>query len=72
MALWTVFTNDHASPAPESIRKSVLKGAKENGVVLFHSGIENTLTVLPELIETLKKQGYRLLSLMKFWIMAQF
>lgn len=62
-ALWSVFPQDHSSPPISVIRSRVLAQAKSGGVVLFHSGVENTLIVLPELIQYFKKQGYRFLTL---------
>ncbi len=63
MALWTVLPQDHTSPPSDMIVDRVVKGAGENGVVLLHSGIENTLTALPEIIARLKDQGYRFVTL---------
>lgn len=58
LALWSVFPEDHRNPPPEMIRSRVLKEIDNGGVILFHSGVENTLNVLPQLILTLKQQGY--------------
>ncbi len=58
MVLWSIFPQDHTNPASELIRSRVLTGAKNDGIVLLHSGIENTLQTLPDLIKTLKRKGY--------------
>lgn len=58
MVLWTVFPQDHSNPSMDTIRSRVLKAARKNGIVLFHSGIQNTLSILPELIVELRKRGY--------------
>ncbi len=63
MALWTVLPQDHVQPPSETIVERVMKGAGENGIVLLHSGVENTLTALPEIITALKGQGYRFVTL---------
>jgi peptidoglycan/xylan/chitin deacetylase (PgdA/CDA1 family) len=63
MVLWTVFPGDHANPSKDLICERVLKSVRENGVVLFHSGIENTLEALPGLIDSLRKQGYSFVTL---------
>ena len=63
MALWTVFPKDHASPPVNVIEERVLKEVKPNGVVLLHSGIENTLRALPDLIVALRKEGFRFVKL---------
>lgn len=62
MILWTMFPKDHINPSPEIIRNRVLNNAGENGIALFH-GVENTLSVLPELIVALRKRGYSFVTL---------
>lgn len=63
MVLWTVFAGDHENPPASLIKKRVLREAADSSIVLLHSGIENTLLALPEIIETLKKRGYRFVTL---------
>lgn len=58
MVLWTVHTLDHEKPPPEQIRERVLDGARDGAIVLFHTGVKSTLEALPDLIDTLKEQGY--------------
>ncbi len=63
MALWNVLPQDHLSPASGVILERVMKGAKDNMIVLLHSGIENTVAALPEIIMELKDQGYLFVTL---------
>jgi len=63
MVLWTVLPQDHLNPSPELIRDRVLKNVSNQGIVLFHSGIENTLIALPKVISTLRKQGYSFVTI---------
>lgn len=63
MVLWTVFAGDHSNPSSHLLKKRILKGASDNGIILLHSGVENTLKVLPEVIGELKKRGYRLVTI---------
>ena len=63
MALWSSFPQDHLSPAPQLISERVLKSAQNCGVILLHSGVDNTLTALPGLINSLRKEGYVFVTL---------
>lgn len=63
MALWSVLPGDYLRPSPRVILERVLKGTRDNGVILLHSGVENTLTALPEIIRDLKAQGYQFVTL---------
>ncbi|OGR83948.1 MAG: hypothetical protein A2636_04225 [Elusimicrobia bacterium RIFCSPHIGHO2_01_FULL_64_10] len=58
MTLWTVLPRDHARPPAKTIRDRVLRSARENGIVLLHSGVENTLRALPGVILALRKNGF--------------
>ncbi len=59
MVLWTVLPGDHESPPPEAIRRRVLADVQDGGVILLHSGIENTVKILPVLLKDLRARGYR-------------
>lgn len=62
MVLWTIFAGDHENPPASLIKKRVLMEEADSGIVLLHSGIENTLLALPEIIDTLKKRGYQFVT----------
>jgi peptidoglycan/xylan/chitin deacetylase (PgdA/CDA1 family) len=63
MVLWTVFPKDHMRPPPEAIEKTVFAEASDGGVVLLHSGVDQTLEALPVIIDELRKKGYRFLTI---------
>ena len=56
--LWTDDPGDYASPGQQLIAKRVLAHVNNGGIILIHDGIEQTFAVLPEIITTLKKEGY--------------
>jgi len=62
MVLWTDFPKDHMRPKPEVIEKIVLSEASDGGVVILHSGVDETLEALPVIIDELRKKGYRFLT----------
>lgn len=57
MVLWNIFPGDHANPPVSKIKSRVLSAVQDGGIVLLHSGIENTLAALPELITELRNRG---------------
>jgi peptidoglycan/xylan/chitin deacetylase (PgdA/CDA1 family) len=58
MVLWTVHTLDQEKPTARLIRERVLSGARDGAVILFHNGIRSTMDALPDLIRTLRSEGY--------------
>jgi peptidoglycan/xylan/chitin deacetylase (PgdA/CDA1 family)/tetratricopeptide (TPR) repeat protein len=62
--LWNVDSEDWADPVPNSIAQRVVQEVeKQNrGIILFHDIHKVTLEVLPQLIETLQRDGYRFAS----------
>ena len=55
---WDVDSIDWKNPAPEKIVSRVTGKAANGSIVLFHLGKDNTLEALPDIIESLKAQGY--------------
>lgn len=61
---WTVDTKDWAGTPPEQIMEIVKEHAKPGGIILMHSfggkngKLDNTVEVLPQMIEYLKQKGY--------------
>lgn len=57
---WSVDTRDWAGTPPDRIMQFVKNQVGPGGIILFHSlpRRQNTLTVLPEVIEYLQQQGY--------------
>jgi peptidoglycan/xylan/chitin deacetylase (PgdA/CDA1 family) len=59
MILWTDDPGDYASPGRRAILCRTLKRINNGGIILLHDGIQQTIDVLPQLIETLQKRGYQ-------------
>jgi peptidoglycan/xylan/chitin deacetylase (PgdA/CDA1 family)/uncharacterized caspase-like protein len=62
--LWNVDSQDWADPVPSSIEQRVVQEVEKNGrgIILFHDIHKITIDVLPTVIETLEKDGYRFTS----------
>ncbi|MEI6521736.1 MAG: polysaccharide deacetylase family protein [bacterium] len=63
IVLWTDDPGDYASPGDKVILQRTLKQASPGGIILIHDGIQQTIDILPQLIETLKKQGYQFVTI---------
>jgi peptidoglycan/xylan/chitin deacetylase (PgdA/CDA1 family) len=57
--LWTDDPGDYASPGDKVISQRVLDRIGNGGIILLHDGVQQTLDVLPQIIETLQKRGYK-------------
>lgn len=55
---WTIFPQDHLDIPADEIYQRVIGNIHPNGIILFHSGKENTLQALPRIIQTLKEKNY--------------
>ena len=64
MMLWNIDSMDWADPIPKSIAQRVFDRIAQvgRGIILFHDIHPRAAAVLPELIETLRSQGYRFAS----------
>ncbi|HTQ97380.1 MAG TPA: polysaccharide deacetylase family protein [Candidatus Acidoferrum sp.] len=62
--LWNVDSEDWADPVPNSIARRVVQEVEKNGrgIILFHDIHKITIEVLPMVIETLEKDGYKFTS----------
>lgn len=56
--LWTADPGDYANPGERAIEKKLLLRVKNGGIILLHDGIQETLDVLPHILQTLKADGY--------------
>jgi polysaccharide deacetylase family sporulation protein PdaB len=63
MILWTDDPGDYASPGKDIILSRTLNKATPGGVILIHDGIQQTIDILPQMIETLQKQGYEFVTI---------
>ncbi len=57
--LWTDDPADYAQPGDKVIERRVLDTISPGGIILLHDGVQQTVDVLPQIIETLKRKGYR-------------
>ncbi len=62
--IWNIDSMDWADPVPNSIAQRVLKQVEHEGrgIILFHDIHRRAIEILPSLIETLQRAGYRFAS----------
>jgi len=61
--LWTDDPGDYAKPGDDVIEKRLLNRIRNGSIVLLHDGIEQTLEILPKLIQTLRKRGFKFVTI---------
>ena len=61
--MWTDDPADFSSPGPEVIEDRLLKHIRPGAVILLHSGIEQTLAILPDFVAQLRGEGYHFVTL---------
>ena len=57
--LWTDNPGDYARPGDRVIERRVLDRIAPGGIILLHDGVQQTLDVLPHIVEALQAKGYR-------------
>jgi peptidoglycan/xylan/chitin deacetylase (PgdA/CDA1 family) len=62
MVLWSVLTKDVNGASVEAMRRRILRTSSDGAIVLMHSGIPNTVEMLPGVIEELRSQGYHFVT----------
>ncbi|MCC6485027.1 MAG: polysaccharide deacetylase family protein [Armatimonadetes bacterium] len=62
MVLWSDDPGDYASPGAFKIAQRTLRCAGNGGILLLHDGIQQTVDILPSLIDTLRKRGYEFVT----------
>jgi peptidoglycan/xylan/chitin deacetylase (PgdA/CDA1 family) len=62
MVLWTVLTKDVNGASVDLIRHRILHNACDGAIVLMHSGMPNTVEILPSVIEELRREGYHFVT----------
>lgn len=55
---WSIDSIDWRKPEPQKLTSRVLQKAKPGGIILMHTGLDNTRAALPDIIKALKEQGY--------------
>lgn len=61
IVLWTINTSDIDSTSYQIRGKALL--AEDGDIVMFHSGVQQTLISLPGILTTLKKRGIKVVSI---------
>lgn len=58
MVLWTDDPGDYASPGTGTIDRRTLDKISDGGIILIHDGVQETVNLLPRLIQELKARGF--------------
>ena len=61
--LWTDDPGDYTSPGTTVIEKDTLRKLSNGGVILLHDGVPETIQILPQIIESAKKRGFKFVTL---------
>jgi peptidoglycan-N-acetylglucosamine deacetylase len=63
--LWTDDPGDYASPGAQVIEVRILaqRNIENGGIILLHDGVQQTVDVLPQIIENLRARGFRFVTL---------
>jgi peptidoglycan-N-acetylglucosamine deacetylase len=61
--LWTDDPGDYASPGTRVIEQRTLRAAHNGGIILLHDGDEQTLDILPRLLDALKAKGFAFVTI---------
>lgn len=62
MILWTVLTKDVNGASIPMMKARIEKQAADGGIILMHSGIPNTIEMLPDVIRSLRAKGYQFVT----------
>jgi peptidoglycan/xylan/chitin deacetylase (PgdA/CDA1 family)/outer membrane lipoprotein-sorting protein len=63
LAMWTENSGDWALPPAKTVADRVLIRAEPGSIVLLHSTVMNTLRALPQIIVSLQRRGYTLVTI---------
>ncbi len=63
VALWTDDPADFANPGADVIVTRILAQIGSGSDILLHDGVEQTLEMLPDLVATLRRDGYRFVTM---------
>jgi peptidoglycan/xylan/chitin deacetylase (PgdA/CDA1 family) len=63
MVLWSLNPGDYTRPSAELLKARILSQVSNGSVLLLHDGIPQSLEVLPEVLSTLKQNGYEFVTL---------
>ena len=63
LVLWTDDPGDYASPGAKVIEDRVLRMIGNGGIILLHDGVQQTVDILPQLLEYLRARGLRTVTI---------
>lgn len=58
LILWTDDPGDYARPPKKVLEQRLLSNLSNGGIILLHDGVPQTIELLPQLLEYLRKEGY--------------
>jgi peptidoglycan/xylan/chitin deacetylase (PgdA/CDA1 family) len=62
-AMWSDDPKDYANPGTDVILQRTLDKAAPGGIILLHEGVDETMQVLPAIVNTLRNEGYRFVTM---------
>jgi polysaccharide deacetylase family sporulation protein PdaB len=62
MVLWTDDPGDYASPGDKVIETRLLDKISNGGIILLHDGVQQTVDVLPQILQHLKSKGFEFVT----------
>jgi peptidoglycan/xylan/chitin deacetylase (PgdA/CDA1 family) len=63
LVLWTDDPGDYASPGATVIEDRTLRMLSNGGIILLHDGVQETVQILPQLLEYLKSRGLKTVTI---------
>ncbi len=62
VAMWSIDSRDWAKPGAKVIEKNILNKVRSGSIILCHDSHDQIVQALPEIIEKLKAQGYKFVT----------
>lgn len=63
VGLWTLNPKDLTDVDAQTMYRNILENTVNGSIILMHDGSPTTVQILPSLIETLKRRGYRFVTI---------
>jgi peptidoglycan-N-acetylglucosamine deacetylase len=60
---WTDDPGDYASPGKKIIEVRLLRNVNNGGIILIHDGVQETVDILPKVIEYMKNRGFEFVTI---------
>jgi peptidoglycan/xylan/chitin deacetylase (PgdA/CDA1 family) len=62
-AMWSDDPKDYSNPGPEVIEDRLMTHVSNGAVILLHEGVDETMQVLPNLVQKLRSEGYKFVTM---------